>query len=41
VSAERVLDALRTAGVRIRDISTQEPDLQDVFLELTGSRNAA
>lgn len=41
VPAEAILDALRAAGVRIRDVSTQEPDLQDVFLDLTRSRSAA
>jgi ABC-2 type transport system ATP-binding protein len=41
IPAEAILDALRTAGVRIRDISTQEPDLQDVFLDLTRANRAA
>ena len=39
--AEAILDALREAGVVIRDVSTEEPDLEDVFLEITGSRSAA
>ncbi|MCK7579442.1 MAG: ABC transporter ATP-binding protein [Chromatiales bacterium] len=30
-----VLDALRDAGVRIADLRTDKPDLEDVFLELT------
>ena len=34
-SADEILEALRHAGVRIRDVSTSEPDLEDVFLELT------
>ncbi len=38
-SADAILEALRKADVRIRDVSTQEPDLQDVFLDLTRSRD--
>lgn len=34
-SVEQVLAAVRAAGVRIRDISTEDPDLEDVFLALT------
>ena len=30
-----ILDALRLAGVRILDIQTEQPDLQDVFLDIT------
>ena len=37
-SADAILEALRKAGVRIRDVSTEEPDLQDVFLDFTRSR---
>jgi len=37
-SAEAVLEAVRGAGIRIRDVKTEQADLQDVFLELTGSR---
>ncbi len=36
-SAEQVLAAVRDAGIRIRDVKTEEADLQDVFLELTRS----
>jgi ABC-2 type transport system ATP-binding protein len=36
-SAETVLDAVRAAGIRIADVATEEPDLEDVFLALTGS----
>ncbi len=32
-----VLDAVRNAGIRIRDVRTEQADLQDVFLELTKS----
>ena len=39
--AEAILDALREAGVVFRDVSTEEPDLEDVFLDITGSRSAA
>ena len=34
-SVEQVLAAVRAAGVRIKDLSTEEPDLEDVFLALT------
>jgi ABC-2 type transport system ATP-binding protein len=33
--AEAVLEAVRAAGISIRDVRTEEPDLQDVFLTLT------
>ena len=34
-SVEQVLAAARGAGVTIRDLATEEPDLEDVFLALT------
>ncbi|MHA6347132.1 ABC transporter ATP-binding protein [Roseivivax sp. CAU 1761] len=34
-SAEEVLDAVRAAGIRIRDVRTEQADLEDVFLALT------
>ncbi len=34
-SVEQVLAAVRAAGVAIKDLSTEEPDLEDVFLALT------
>ena len=37
-SAEAVLEAVRTAGISIRDVKTEEADLEDVFLALTKSR---
>ncbi|SIT81431.1 ABC transporter ATP-binding protein [Pontibaca methylaminivorans] len=37
-SAERVLEVVHGAGIRIRDVQTQEPDLEDVFLALTSRR---
>jgi ABC-2 type transport system ATP-binding protein len=40
-SPEEILAALRAAGVRLRDVATEEPDLQDVFLDLTRSRPGA
>ena len=41
-SFESVLAAIRGAGVQIRDLSTEEPDLEDVFLALTyGDASAA
>lgn len=36
--AEAVLEAVRQAGIRIRDVRTVEADLEDVFLNLTRSR---
>lgn len=33
----QILDLVRRAGVVIRDLSTNEPDLEDIFLHLTGS----
>jgi len=41
VTAGAVLSALAAAGVGIRDIAVEEPDLEDVFLSLTGSRARA
>ena len=38
VPAEAVLEAVRACGIRIRDVRTEQADLQDVFLELTRSR---
>lgn len=32
-----VLEALRTAGIGLSDVATEEPDLEDVFLALTSS----
>ena len=41
-SVEAVLAAVRAAGVRIKDLATEEPDLEDVFLALTyGDPDAA
>lgn len=36
-SAEDVLEAVRAAGIRIRDVKTEQADLEDVFLDLTRS----
>ena len=36
-SAEQVLEAVRATGIRIRDVKTEEADLEDVFLALTSS----
>ena len=33
----QLLDVVRQAGVTIHDLSTDEPDLEDIFLHLTGS----
>jgi ABC-2 type transport system ATP-binding protein len=37
-SAETLLDRVRAAGVHIRDLSTVEADLEDIFLQLTYRR---
>ena len=37
-AAESVLAAVRNAGISIRDVKTEEADLEDVFLSLTSSR---
>jgi len=34
-SVEEVLAAVRASGIAIKDLSTEEPDLEDVFLSLT------
>jgi len=34
-SVEQVLAAVRASGLHIRDIATEDPDLEDVFLSLT------
>ena len=34
-SVEQVISAVRAAGVTIGDITTEDPDLEDVFLALT------
>lgn len=41
VSVEAVLAAVRAAGVQIKDLSTEDPDLEDVFLSLTYGDAAA
>lgn len=33
-----VLETLRAAGVMLEDVHTREPDLEDIFVELTGHR---
>ncbi|MDO5614197.1 MAG: ABC transporter ATP-binding protein [Paracoccus sp. (in: a-proteobacteria)] len=35
VRADQVLDALRGAGVPVIDVASEQPDLEDVFVELT------
>ena len=37
----QLLNIVRDAGVTIRDLSTDEPDLEDIFLHLTGSGDAS
>jgi ABC-2 type transport system ATP-binding protein len=38
IPAEAVLEAVRAAGIRIRDLRIEQADLQDVFLDLTRSK---
>ena len=38
VNMEALLSAVHCAGITIRDVATEEPDLEDVFLELTAAR---
>ncbi|SLN55920.1 ABC transporter ATP-binding protein [Pseudooctadecabacter jejudonensis] len=33
--ADDVLDLIRTAGIAVKDVRTEDPDLEDVFLDLT------
>jgi ABC-2 type transport system ATP-binding protein len=40
-SVEQVLAAIRAAGVSIKDIATEDPDLEDVFVSLTSKTEAA
>ncbi|MEO8811798.1 MAG: ABC transporter ATP-binding protein [Caulobacteraceae bacterium] len=40
-SVEQVLAAVRAAGVQIKDLRTEEPDLEDVFVSLTYGRVVA
>ncbi|HEY0917470.1 MAG TPA: AAA family ATPase, partial [Solimonas sp.] len=35
-----VLETLRAAGVVIEDVHTRDPDLEDIFVELTGGDDA-
>ena len=35
ISPGEILDTLRLAGIKILDIQTEQPDLQDVFLDIT------
>lgn len=37
ITTGQVLDAARAAGISIRDVATQEADLEDVFLKLTAT----
>jgi ABC-2 type transport system ATP-binding protein len=40
-SAEAILRAVAEAGIRIRDVATEEPDLEDVFVALTSKAGRA
>ena len=39
-SVEQVLAAIRASGLHIKDISTEDPDLEDVFVSLTYAADA-
>lgn len=41
VSADTILQAVRAAGITIRDVATEEPNLEDVFVELTSAKAPA
>ncbi len=36
----RILDAVRDAGLRVADLTTEETDLEDIFLQITAKRPA-
>ncbi len=38
VNMEALLSAVHAAGITIKDVATEEPDLEDVFLDLTSAR---
>ena len=40
VDGGAILDAVRGAGLAVRDVSTRESDLEDIFLKLTRSAEA-
>jgi ABC-2 type transport system ATP-binding protein len=40
-SVEQVLAAVRASGLHIKDIATEDPDLEDVFVSLTYAADAA
>jgi ABC-2 type transport system ATP-binding protein len=40
-SVEQVIAAIRAAGLHIRDIATEDPDLEDVFVALTSAKPQA
>ncbi len=40
-SIQDILNAVSSTGLSVRDLTTQEPDLEDVFLQLTAKNKAA
>ena len=36
LQADQIVDRLRAAGVPMLDLQTEQPDLEDVFRQLTG-----
>lgn len=41
ITAGAILEAVREAGIGVRDVSSEEPSLEDVFLSLTSSQSGA
>ncbi|ARE38669.1 ABC transporter, ATP-binding protein [Rhodovulum sp. P5] len=41
IATGALIEAVRKAGITIRDIATEEPDLEDVFVELTSEKKGA
>jgi ABC-2 type transport system ATP-binding protein len=41
IGVEAILQAVHDAGIRIRELATEEPDLEDVFVALTRNAHAA
>jgi ABC-2 type transport system ATP-binding protein len=41
ITAGAILDEVRKAGIAVRDVSSEDPHLEDVFLSLTSSRGKA
>ncbi len=40
ISFEQLLERVKSAGIRIKDLAVQEPDLEDVFVALTSAQKS-